>query len=119
MGEYLRDLRDRIECMLCIISTEKSLMKTQYLTHYYIYSDDETKKAQWRREIREEMLVDMENVKRFIRLLETSPSVLIPTTSGEETVYMYKAPMSQPLKRKLIVMQNHLDDEPGGYKENK
>ncbi len=118
MGEYLRDLRDRIECMLCIISTEKSLMKTQYLTHYYIHSDDETKKAQWRRDIREEMLADMENVKRFIKLLETSPSILIPTTSGEETVYMYKAPMSQPLKRKLVVMQNHLDDEPGGYKEN-
>ena len=116
MCEYLRDLRDRIECMLCIISTEKSLMKVQYLTHWYRDFKDTVKKTEWRKEIREEMLREMENVKRFIRLLETSPSVLIPTTSGEETVYMYKAPMSQPLKRKLIIMQNHLDDEPEGVK---
>lgn len=114
--EYLRDLRDRVECMLCIITTEKCLMKVQYMTHWYRDSDDEVKKAEWKKEIREEMLSDMENVKRFIKLLEESPSVLIPTTSGEETVYMYKAPMSQPLKRKLIVMQNHLDDEPEGVK---
>lgn len=114
--EYLRDLRDRIECMLCMICTEKSLMKVQYLTHFYRDSEDQNQKAEWRCSIREEMLLEIENTKRFIRLLESSPSVLIPTTSGEETVYMYKAPMSQPLKRKLIVMQNHLDDEPVGVK---
>ena len=65
------------------------------------------------------MLLEMENLERFINLLDTSKSVLIPTTSGEETVYMYKTPMSNPLKRKLVVMKKHLDDEPGGYTYDK
>ena len=64
--------------------------------------------------IPQEVADEIENTKRFIQLLDTSPSVLIPTTSGEETVYMYKSPMSQPLKRRVIVMQNHIDDEPKG-----
>lgn len=115
MCDYLRDLRDRIECFLCIISTEKSLCRTQYLTHLYVNSDDVEEKTEFKKQIREEMLVEIENLKRFIKLLDTSKSVLIPTTSGEETVYMFKTPMTSPLKRKLIVMEKHLDDEPGGY----
>lgn len=119
MCEYLRDLKDRIECFLCIISTEKSLCYTQMLTHMYLDTDDAEKKAEYKNLIREEMLLEMENLKRFINLLDTSKSVLIPTTSGEETVYMYKTPMSNPLKRKLVVMEKHLDDEPGGYTYDK
>jgi len=119
MCEYLRDLKDRIECFLCIISTEKSLCYTQMLTHMYLDTDDAAKKAEYRKAIRDEMLLEMENLERFINLLDTSKSVLIPTTSGEETVYMYKTPMSNPLKRKLVVMKKHLDDEPGGYTYDK
>ena len=119
MCEYLRDLKDRIECFLCIISTEKSLCYTQMLTHMYLDSDNDSEKSGYKKAIRDEMLVEMENLKRFINLLDTSKSILIPTTSGEETVYMYKTPMSNPLKRKLVVMEKHLDDEPGGYTYDK
>lgn len=119
MCDYLRDLKDRIECFLCIISSEKSLTYTQLLTHLYLDSEDADEKAKIRKQLRDEMLVEMENLKRFINLLDTSKSILIPTTSGEETVYMYKTPMSNPLKRKLKIMENHLDDEPGGYTYDK
>ncbi len=119
MCDYLRDLKDRVECFLCIISTEKSLCYTQMLTHMYLDSDNPDEKAKYKKDIRDEMLLEMENLKRFINLLDTSKSVLIPTTSGEETVYMYKTPMSNPLKRKLVVMEKHLDDEPGGYTYDK
>ena len=72
MCEYLRDLKDRIECFLCIISTEKSLCYTQMLTHMYLDTDDAAKKAEYRKAIRDEMLVEMENLERFINLLDTS-----------------------------------------------
>ena len=62
------------------------------------------------------MKAEIENTEKFITLLDTSKSVLIPTTSGEETVYMYKTPMSNSLKRKVIVMKNHINDEPEGIK---
>ena len=113
-SDYIRDLRDRIEAMLCILTNERAQMKVQQLTHAYDAETDAEKKQQIRAIIRQEVAEEIENTKRFIRLLDTTPSVLIPTTSGEETVYMYKAPMSQPLKRRVIVMQNHMDDEPKG-----
>ncbi len=111
--DHLRDLSDRIRAMRHMIFTDKALMKAQYLTHESDKSED---KAPFKAELQAEMRREIENVEQFITLLDTSKSVLIPTTSGEETVYMYKTPMSNSLKRKLIVMKNHIDDEVEGVK---
>ena len=113
-SDYLKDIRDRVECMLCITRSEKSLMKVQYLTHYYVNSNEEDAKEKYKEDIKNEILEEMTNIERFIKLLDTSESILIPVTSGEETPYMYKAPMSQHLKCKLNVMKAHINDEPGG-----
>lgn len=115
ISDYLRDIRDRIECMLCITRTEKSQMKVQCLTHYYLNTEDAEARTNYRNDMHKEMLAELENVEQFIKLLDTSSSILIPTTSGEETTYMYKAPMSQHLKCKLKIMKAHMNDEPGGY----
>ena len=66
-------------------------------------------------DMKKEMLKEMDNVSDFIKLLQSTDSILMPTTSGEETTYMYKTPMDQHLKCKLKVMKAHLNDEPGGY----
>ena len=116
-GEYLQDLRDRITCMLYITRTERAQMRVQYLTHDYLNSDDPELRAYCADEIRQEMINELDNVNQFIALLETSEAILIPTTSGEETTYMYKAPMSQHLKCKRKVMLAHLNDKPGGYQK--
>ena len=39
--------------------------------------------------------------------------VTIPETSGEDNVYVIRAPITHQLKLKLKVMKKHLDDEPG------
>jgi hypothetical protein len=113
ISSLLRDTKDRLLAMKYMVTTDKALMKVQYLTHFADKSED---KSEYKKLIKEEMLAEIENVEKFIKLLDTSDSVLIPTTSGEETVYMYKTPMSNSLKRKVIVMKNHLDDEVEGIK---
>ena len=111
--DYLSDLRDRIAAMRHMIFTDKALMKVQYLTHE---SDRSSDKESYKALVREEMLAEIENTRAFASLLDSSESTLIPTTSGEETVYMYKTPMSNSLKRKVIVMEKHLDDDVEGIK---
>lgn len=113
-SDYIRDLRDRIHCMFCILTNECHQIKAQLLTHLYDGETDPGKKVVHRKALRDTVAEEIENNRDFVSLLDTSPSVLIPTTSGEETVYMYKTPMSQPLKRRQIVMEAHIDDEPGG-----
>ena len=63
------------------------------------------------------VIEEIENTEHFIQLLRTTDSVLIPTTSGEETPYMYKTPLDNLLKRKIIAMKRHLDDEPKAVTE--
>jgi len=113
-SDYVRDLKDRIQCMDCILTNEYHQLKAALLTHLYDSETDKAQKALHRAALRETIARELENNSRFIALLDSSPSVLIPTTSGEETVYMYKSPMSQPLKRRQLVMEKHIDDEPKG-----
>lgn len=112
ISTHMADLKDRISTMRHMVISDKALMKVQYLTHYA----DKGNKAECKKLIQKEMQIEIENTERFITLLDTSNSILIPTTSGEETVYMYKTPMSNSLKRKVIVMKKHIDDEPEGIK---
>jgi enoyl-[acyl-carrier protein] reductase/trans-2-enoyl-CoA reductase (NAD+) len=59
---------------------------------------------------------EIANTEEFIDLLRTTESVLIPTTSGEETTYMYKTPMDNLLVRKIKVMKARMNDEPKAVK---
>ena len=113
ISAHMVDLKDRLSAMKHMIISDKALIKVQYLTHMADKTDD---KAEIKKLIQDEMKAEIENTEKFITLLDTSKSVLIPTTSGEETVYMYKTPMSNSLKRKVIVMKNHINDEPEGIK---
>ena len=113
ISAHMVDLKDRLSAMKHMIISDKALIKVQYLTHMADKTED---KAEIKKLIQDEMKAEIENTEKFITLLDTSKSVLIPTTSGEETVYMYKTPMSNSLKRKVIVMKNHINDEPEGIK---
>ena len=59
---------------------------------------------------------EIANTEEFIDLLRTTEAVLIPTTSGEETTYMYKTPMDNLLVRKIKVMKARMNDEPKAVK---
>jgi hypothetical protein len=61
------------------------------------------------------MSAEMDNTREFIELLDSSPSTLLPSTSGIETTYMLRAPISHLLRQKLISMERHFDDAPGPW----
>ena len=63
--------------------------------------------------IRKDMEQDIQTTQKFISLLKTAENVLIPTTSGEETTYMFKTPLWPTLEQKIRAMENHFDDVPG------
>ena len=109
----LADLRDRVECFLLISRTERDLMEAQVEIHRFKADGDEAH----RRRIRALMESDIATTERFIALLQRAEHVLIPTTSGEETPYMFKTPLWPTLQEKIRVMKRHMDDEPGPHFE--
>jgi len=107
----ISDLYDRIKAFYHITFTEKIFMQVQVAIHDYAKANEEEKEILKSR-IRKWMEEEIENTEEFIKLLRETKSVLIPTTSGEETTYMYKTPMDNLLVRKVKVMKARLDDEP-------
>lgn len=109
----INDLRDRVKCFLYISNTERDLMDIQVNIHCYKQQPDEA----YRAIIRQDMEHDIETTEKFIELLQNTKSVLIPCTSGEETTYMFKAPLWPTLQQKIKAMKKHFDDLPGPYFE--
>jgi hypothetical protein len=113
-----RDVRDRIGTLFHALWTERNLLEVQEAIHACLAENQQhPETSAHRRRIRAAMDRELDNTRRFIELVESSPSVLIPTTSGVETTYMLKAPLAHQFRRKLIAMQRHLDDPPGPWFE--
>jgi hypothetical protein len=105
----LVDIRQRVQCFLYISETERNQMDVQLQIHRYKENPDEALRVT----IREDMEQDIQTTQKFITLLKNAENVLIPTTSGEETTYMFKTPLWPTLEQKIRAMENHFDDIPG------
>lgn len=101
------DLKSRVKCLYYIMKNERDLLDTQLRIHEYLNGND-TKNR-----IRTNILSDIKTTEDFVKLLKETKAVLIPVTSGEETPYMFKAPLSHLLEKKIEVMEKHLNDIPG------
>ena len=111
-----RDVRDRLRAMLHMFTTDRNLIEVQEAIHACLAENREQPETSGHvRRIRRAMREEMANVRGFLELLETTPSTLFPVTSGEETPYVYRAPLSHLLRLKLGVMERHVEDPPGPW----
>ena len=97
-------------------ATDRNLIEVQEAIHACLAESREHPEASnHRRRIRLAMENELHNTRRFVELLESSPSTLIPVTSWEETTFIHRAPLSHLLKLKLNRMERHMDDPPGPW----
>jgi len=116
LSDTARDVRDRLRCFYHVFATDRNLIEVQEAIHACLAEDREHPEqsahgARVRRAIRNEI----ENVRAFIELLDSSPSTLIPTTSWEETPFSFRTPLSHLLRLKIDRMERHIDDPPGPW----
>ena len=108
----ITDLEARFRAFICMSETDRALFSNQEAIHAYLKSTPAGRPA-IRAAIRRIQDREIKNVVHFIEVLDGFDGVLIPETSGEDNVYVIRAPITHQLKQKLKVMRNHLDDEPG------
>lgn len=111
-GDAVRDLADRFRVLRCMTATDRAGFAHQLAIHRYLNANPADRPT-FRAKIRELELGEIKNVENFIRALEAHDGVIIPETSGEDNVYVIRAPLAHQLRQKLKVMKNHLSDEPG------
>ncbi|OGV67567.1 MAG: hypothetical protein A3K19_13475 [Lentisphaerae bacterium RIFOXYB12_FULL_65_16] len=118
LSDTARDVRDRSRCLRCLLTTDRNLIEVQEATHACLGEDRENPaRSPHVRRVRRCIDAEIANTQAFKDLVETSPSRLIPVTSGEETTYMIKAPLAHSLGCKLESMARHRDDAPGPWFE--
>ena len=111
-----RDVRDRIQCLLHMLTTDRNWLEAQEAIHACLAEKPEQPEAsRHTRRVRARIDAEIGNTRAFKALIDSSPSRLIPETSGEETPYMHKAPFGWQLKCKLESMARHVDDPPGPW----
>ncbi len=112
----LADLRNRLQAFRHILATERNIMITQVSIHRCLADDRaHPEKSPHVQALRDAIDREIANTRAFAQLLDAAAQVLIPETSGEETVYMYKAPLVHQLRHKAKVMAAHRNDIPGPW----
>ncbi|MFC1558502.1 hypothetical protein ACFL40_04015 [candidate division KSB1 bacterium] len=118
LSDTSRDVRDRILTLYHVFNTDRNIMEVQERIHAALAENREhPEKTKHAKIVKDTVKREIENTRRFKHLIETSPSVLIPVSSGEETVFMIKAPLEHQLERKLLAMERHVNDTPGPWFE--
>jgi hypothetical protein len=112
-SEVISDTHVRVLCFYLITQTERALLDTQVAIHEYMKTEDSDIKKRQLTRIRGNMMENIKTTKQFACLLKSTKYTLIPVTSGEETPFMFKAPLYHLLQKKIMVMENHMDDLPG------
>ena len=116
LSDVARDVRDRIRCLLHMLTTDRNWLEAQEAIHACLAENrDAPETSRHVARLRARIEAEMDNTRRFRELIEASPSRLIPETSGEETTFMHKAPFWWQLKCKLEAMERHIDDPPGPW----
>ena len=113
-----RDVRDRLRCLYHILRTDRNLLEAQEAIHACLAENrEQPETSRHAARLRDRLEDELENTRAFKALIESSPSRLIPETSGEETTYMHKAPFAWQLGNKIAAMERHLGDSPGPWFE--
>lgn len=116
LSETARDVKDRIQAFYHMLTTDRNLIEVQEAIHACLAENQKhPESSPHRSRIQNAIKDEIENVRQFIELMESSPSTLIPVTSGVETTFIHRAPFSHLLKLKLDRMQKHIDDIPGPW----
>jgi hypothetical protein len=114
-ADALSDLEFRINGFMRMTGTDRSIFAIQAAIHACQNSKSETELASARQTLKDEMSREIANSKEFIKLLQETEDkkTLIPVSSGEDNIYLLRAPLSHQLKLKVKVMAAHLDDKVG------
>ena len=111
---FLVDQRDRYMGFLLLMNSIRNLFEVQAAINRYVMQTADRDLC--RRRVLAGIDADIENTKRWIDMLRTSPTQFYQETSWLETPMLYRT-LQTDLEARLPVMIAHRDDEPGPYIE--
>jgi hypothetical protein len=102
----------RARALKCWLKTIQSSAEWVAGVHGYIKSDDKSKKAEYKKMVQAMIKEEIENAKDFIELFTTSKIEFMAVSKEGETPLIYGKNLPELVKKKILLMEKHIDDEP-------
>ena len=106
------DLRDRLVALRCFAATLRNCMAWTESVHGYLEATTDADREAFRALARGMVIGELENTKRLLELWQRASIDFIPVSAGGETAHIYGDNFGGLLKRKIALMENHMDDAP-------
>ncbi|MGD0583001.1 MAG: hypothetical protein ABR974_08675 [Bacteroidales bacterium] len=119
--DLIHDQLIRIKALRCWIMTNRNVAAWVSAVHGYLASGNELKREASRDSLRALMELEIENSVNLLDLFDDDVEFMAQTDRGE-TPLIHGINMRENLRKKIKLMQEHMDDEPyidPGYIERK
>jgi hypothetical protein len=111
-SNVLADLRDRLRAARCFYVTMRNTVAWTESVHGYMAAHTGADKDRFRLLCRSMVQNELDNARELLRLWSESAVDWMPLSLSRETLHIYDEHFGDHLRRKIALMEQHLDDEP-------
>lgn len=115
--KVIEDLRDRLRAARCFFMTMRNSVAWTESVHGYLEAQADSGKERYRSLCRAMVTSELENAKNLLKLWNESDVDWMPVSQTRESLHIYGKHFGDHVRRKISLMQQHIDDEP--YIDNK
>jgi hypothetical protein len=112
VAKVFNDLWDRVQALECWYVTQRNVQAWIAGVHGYLRTTDKTVRQQCQQLLRDMVLSEIENIKKLLKLWETSQTDFMLVSDQGESVHIYGENFGELLARKIELMQGHENDTP-------
>jgi hypothetical protein len=110
--KVFQDLHDRLCAAQCYYRTMRNSVAWTESVHGYMEAKSETEKQKFRGLCREMIVNELDNARNLLKLWTESRVDWMPVTTGEESLHIYADNFGDHVRRKIELMEGHVDDKP-------
>jgi len=107
-----QDLHDRLGAAQCYYRTMRNSVAWTESVHGYMEVKSQTEKQTFRELCRDMVQNELDNAKNLLKLWSESRVDWMPITTGDESLHIYAENFGDHVRRKIELMERHVDDEP-------
>ena len=106
------DLRARLQALSCFYTTLRNVTAWIEAVHGYLQAKSNQQKKKYRGLAKQMVKSELQNTTSLLALWEGSSVDFIPFSSACETLHIYGENFGELLKKKIKLMEKHINDEP-------
>ena len=106
------DLRDRLRAARCFFVTMRNSVAWTESVHGYLQAGSASEREKYRLLCRAMVTSELENAKNLLNLWNESDVDWMPVSRTNESLHIYGEHFGDQVRRKITLMQQHIDDEP-------